>query len=208
MYYRHKERHREWERAIASGEVNQDKMAGWGWKCENTRGQAYAPTPSAPSASPPPPSTRPVAVTTPTPPHYAAPAWQPARFDQQSAAPTPVVPSPPTESAILAAIQHSSAPIEVIEPPEKDTNPRWGWGERRRRRQEAKEAVAEEKQRQEEAAKQAAKIAAVQEQGKEEMKRLREVMESLWNDRKVVAATAQVQANEKVCLTIRRSTDS
>jgi hypothetical protein len=91
-------------------------------------------------------------------------------------------------------------------PDASDEKRSWGWGDRRRRRAEAKKRETYEAQAREARANEARAVAAASMEQSSvstrdadaEMGRLREVVEALWNDKKMAAATAQAQANDKV----------
>lgn len=107
----------------------------------------------------------------------------------------PPVPQVSAESAVLNAL--ATPPSVEGENKSGESNRGWGWGERRRLRREAREAEAQAR----EAAniiKTAQETSATKADSQVEMQRLREVVEELWAEKKVSAAAAKNEAEDRV----------
>lgn len=133
---------------------------------------------------------KPVNTTHPIPPVQQIDSDQHLSQSATSTPPSALTPTTPS-------------PTPVVDSDRGEDNRRgWSWGERRRRRQESREAEV----RAEEALRMASKAAAGAEakveplktEGEEEMRRLRDVVEGLWADKKLAAANAQKEKSEQV----------
>lgn len=114
--------------------------------------------------------------------------------------PNPAVASPPYSSSVQEEPPKSAVLTALQEEPIAETQSqgakRWGWGERRRKSQELREAhiKAEEDRKTSVHPSDSASTTGAE----EEMRRLREIVESLWSDQRMTPAAVQAKANETV----------
>lgn len=211
-YYKHQEHKREWHAKALSDSPDPSTKHFWTNGCDNAWGHGWRRSAHEYDA-------KDISSTSIPPlPH--------AQHSSTPKAPTPVsaVSPPQDHSAILFALQQAASvkageASEVVPsspsvssptaPEPTDERRSWGWGERRRRLADAKREATASREREVQArkAEEARAVAAASidqasasanRDGEAEMKRLKEVVEALWNDKKMAAATAQAQANDKV----------
>ena len=129
-------------------------------------------------------------TTLPTPPVQQVETDQPL---SQLATPIPLQTLTTNPPSSVAAVNSDRA---------EENHRGWSWGERRRRRQESREAEVKAAEALRSASKATAgeetKVEPVNTEGEEEMRRLREVVEALWADKKLAAVNAQRQKSDQV----------